>query len=63
MSGTSGEYVLEFIEQNGDWLTFSLLGDLPIQDDDTMELVSIASGETIPYSTFNHFRKIGEVKA
>ena len=60
-------YMLDFVEANGEYLTFKLEWDLPLMTwDETMRirdyLVPVWQPYTyIAYSEFNHFRKIWEI--
>lgn len=61
MKGCTWNYVLKFIEKNGNQYTFRLEWDLPIQTTNDMKITDIEWTELITYSDFNHFRKIGGI--
>ena len=61
MKGCTGNYVLKYIETNGNQYTFKLEWDLPIQTTNDMKITNTEWTELITYSDFNHFRKIGEI--
>ena len=61
MKGCTGNYVLKFIEKNGNQYTFRLEGDLPVQTANDMKITDSEWTELITYSDSNHFRKIGEI--
>ena len=54
-------YVLKYIETNGNQYTFRLEWDLPVQTTNDMKITDTEWTELITYSDFNHFRKIGEI--
>ena len=61
MKGCTWNYVLKFIEKNGNQYTFRLEWDLPIQTINDMKITNTEWVELINYSEHNHFRKIGEI--
>jgi hypothetical protein len=61
MKGCTGNYVLKYIETNGNQYTFRLEWDLPVQTTNDMKITDTEWTELISYSDFNHFRKIGEI--
>ncbi len=61
LKGCTGNYVLKFIEKNGNQYTFRLEWDLPIQTTNDMKITDSEWTELITYSDFNHFRKIGGI--
>ena len=61
MKWCTWNYVLKFIEKNGNQYTFRLEWDLPIQTTNDMKITDTEWTELITYSDFNHFRKIGEI--
>ena len=61
MKWCTWNYVLKYIETNGNQYTFRLEWDLPIQTTNDMKITDTEWTELITYSDFNHFRKIGEI--
>ena len=61
MKWATWNYELKFIERNGNQYTFRLVGDLPVQTTNDMEITDSEWVELINYSDFNHFRKIWEI--
>ena len=61
MKGCTWNYVLKYIETNGNQYTFRLEWDLPIQTTNDMKITDTEWVELINYSEYNHFRKIGEI--
>ena len=61
MKGCTGNYVLKYIETNGNQYTFRLEWDLPVQTTNDMKITDTEWTELITYSDFNHFRKIWEI--
>ena len=61
MKGCTWNYVLKYIETNGNQYTFRLEWDLPIQTTNDMKITDTEWTELINYSEYNHFRKIGEI--
>jgi len=57
---------LEFVEANDWWLTFKLVGKMPVMTwGETWKLVKLGklTSDHITYTEFNHFRKIWEITA
>ena len=61
MKGCTWNYVLKYIETNGNQYTFRLEWDLPIQTTNDMKITDTEWVELINYSEYNHFRKIWEI--
>lgn len=61
MKWCTGNYVLKYIETNGNQYTFRLEWDLPVQTTNNMKITDTEWTELITYSEYNHFRKIGEI--
>ena len=62
MKGCTWNYVLKYIETNGNQYTFRLVGDLPIQTTNDMKITDTEWVELINYSEYNHFRKIWAIE-
>lgn len=61
MAWATWDYVLKFIERNGNQYTFRLEWDLPVQTTNDMKIKDSEDTDVINYSEFNHFRKIWEI--
>lgn len=61
MKGCTWNYVLKYIETNGNQYTFKLEGDLPLEISTTKKITDTEWTELITYTEFNHFRKIWEI--
>ena len=61
MKGCTWNYVLKYIETNGNQYTFRLEWDLPVQTTNDMKITDSNNVDVITYSDFNHFRKIWEI--
>lgn len=59
----TGNYKLKFIEKNWGRYTFRLEWDLPVQTGGWKIITNSTWGEILPYTEFNHFRKIWEITA
>ena len=62
MKGCTWNYVLKYIETNGNQYTFRLEWDLPIQTTNDMKITDTEWVELINYSEYNHFRKIWAIE-
>jgi len=61
MKGATWNYVLKYIETNGNQYTFRLEWDLPVQTTNDMKITDTEWTELITYSEYNHFRKIWQI--
>lgn len=68
IAGTTWDYRLEYVEDDGTRFTYRLVGDLPQQTENSIKQLTKATANHIddPFYTFtefHHFRKIGEITA
>ena len=68
IAGTTWDYRLEYVEDDGTRFTYRLVGDLPQQTENSIKQLTKATTNHIddPFYTFtefHHFRKIGEITA
>ena len=61
LKGCTWNYVLKYIETNGNQYTFRLEWDMLVQTTNDMKITDTEWVELINYSEYNHFRKIGEI--